>query len=556
MILIQFILLLGVTGKNFFTPSNPTEEALLALLVYLEEERCKVAPKGKSSRQAIRMSLVPLLLWNNKLRCVVEFLTTAENASGHFEGIETYKRWQMLAHACLANRLPGRAVRVSKSLLGKNFEAAEGQLMKEVEDQIEEESEGEKGGNLRIFRTPKGAYQVHLLLLACRAKLDEHRMNMREHNFNGGVDAAVATGWAEKAMHLASADPDLAALHESSVMAYAGCILEAVTRGHQGNPACSPPREIYDHALSEAEKKLTGVLFDKNSRSINPIAAYLLSLIYVRRDKVEEAVQLLSRKGLQNTNSNVQIFMNSLLAVLYATRKRTTKGFNMLEKMLTQLETQELGVSLEKKFFLHRVQLRFAIFKRGATAVFQRGRHGDHTDLIKALAQSGSRRLASLLSAELCLHFAYAQKFSKARVFAEDAMELDPICPLAHHSMGVVHEGVSEYGLALSKYEDAMAACPQYGPSALASALVWEYQMDDYVWHARDLCEDALKWNLDDYEALLALGRMKEQLRDVEASKALNAMGLKHIGQMPCIPYSEFPVIIWEDDQTFDCFSF
>ena len=114
----------------------------------------------------------------------------------------------------------------------------------------------------------------------------------------------------------------------------------------------------------------------------------------------------------------------------------------------------------------------------------------------------------------------------------------------------------TQYGLALAKYEEAMAMCPNYGPSALASALIWENRMDDYVWHARDLCEDAVKWSLEDYEALLALGQMKERLGDVEASKALNAMGLSHIGKMPCIPYYEFPVVIWEDDLTLDCFSF
>mmetsp|Transcript_274 Transcript_274/g.678 ORF Transcript_274/g.678 Transcript_274/m.678 type:complete len:81 (+) Transcript_274:24-266(+) len=80
--------------------------------------------------------------------------------------------------------------------------------------------------------------------------------------------------------------------------------------------------------------------------------------------------------------------------------------------------------------------------------------------------------------------------------------------------------------------------------------------MDDYTWHARDLCEDALKWNLDDYEALLALGRMKEQMGDVEASQALNSRGLKHIGEMPCMPYYEFPTVIWEDDLSLDCYSF
>ena len=53
--------------------------------------------------------------------------------------------------------------------------------------------------------------------------------------------------------------------------------------------------------------------------------------------------------------------------------------------------------------------------------------------------------------------------------------------------------------------------------------------MDDYTWHARDLCEDALKWNLQDYEALLALGRLKEQLGHKRESKELNDEGLKYV---------------------------
>ena len=108
----------------------------------------------------------------------------------------------------------------------------------------------------------------------------------------------------------------------------------------------------------------------------------------------------------------------------------------------------------------------------------------------------------------------------------------------------------------MRKYEEAMAMCPQYGPSALASALIWEFQMDDYTWHARDLCEDALKWNLDDCEARLALGRLMEQLGERESSKALIATGLREIGEMPCVPLYEFPIVLWEDDLSLDCFSF
>ncbi len=62
--------------------------------------------------------------------------------------------------------------------------------------------------------------------------------------------------------------------------------------------------------------------------------------------------------------------------------------------------------------------------------------------------------------------------------------------------------------------------------------------MDDYTWHARDLCEDALKWNLDDYEALLALGRLKEQLGHEEESRQLNSVGLKYVAvQFPLSPF-------------------
>jgi tetratricopeptide (TPR) repeat protein len=559
-----------------FTPSTPTDEALLALLVYLEEERHKVGPKGVSKHAAARLSLLPLLLWNSKLRCAVEFLSVAENASGEYEGRdESFTRWRMLAFSCLAAKLPGRAVRASKSLLNRNFHTKGSQEEGEVEGEdrltLDGLAIGADGSHKtmadQLFRSSPVSEKVHLLLLACRAKIDEHRSNMRNKMFNGGVDVAVATGWAEKAMNLCAGNPDLSHLNESCVTAYAGCILEAVLRGHQGNPACSPPREVYERALEEAETQLVKIFsfgnhgsnntngISSSSRSLNPIAGYLLSLVYVLRGKKKEAIGMLT--GLQNTNSCVHVFTNTLLAVLYATEKRTSKGFNLLEKMIVDLEMMEgLGGSLEKRFFLHRVQLRFAIFKRGATAIFQRGRHGDHDDLIGTLTQQGKQRLASLLSAELSIHFAYAQKFDKARALSEKAIALDPSCPLAHHSAGVVQEGISEYGLALGKYEEAMAMCPHYGPSALASAMIWQYQMDDYIWHARDLCEDALRWNHQDYEALLALGQMKEQLGDSEASKAMNEIGLAKIGQMPCIPYHEFPVIIWEDDMSLDCYSF
>ncbi|QDZ24172.1 hypothetical protein A3770_12p66900 [Chloropicon primus] len=577
-----------------YSPRCPLEEALIATMVFLEEERKAVEPKGKSKSQRVRLALLPMLILCGRPRAACEFLSTAENASGCYEGGETFVRWMLLAHACLAARLPGRAVRVSKSLLDSHFDAFDNDMTREelerertmyesaastsfssaLDDDehfqefstptsngtaAEEASEVGAADSLTssLFATNSGAHKIHLLLLACRTKLDEHRMQMREHNFNGGAGAAVATGWAEKALNLCNSDPiNLGHLQESCTIAYAGCILEALSRGHQGNPACSPPREVYDKALGDAETQLHKVVYTKSSRSLNPIAAYLLSLVYIRREKKKEAMDLLS--GLQNTNSCVQVFMNTLLAVLYATEKRTTKGFNMLEKMLVELEMQgrEGQSSLEKQYFVHRVQLRFAIFKRGATTIFQRGRHGDHAEVIQALARHGKTRLASLLAAELSIHFAFSQKFGKAKDLAEEAVTLDPSCPLAHHAMGVIHESTPEYDLALQKYEDAMAMCPQYGPSALASALIWEYQMDDYTWHARDLCEDALKWNLDDYEALLALGRMKEQMGDVEASQALNSRGLKHIGEMPCMPYYEFPTVIWEDDLSLDCYSF
>lgn len=397
---------------------------------------------------------------------------------------------------------------------------------------------------------------MRLLLLACRAKLDEHRMQMREHAFNGGSGAAVATGWAEKALDLCKADPNgLGHLRESCATAYAGCILETLSRGHQGNPSCSPPREVHDRALLECESELRRVVRSQNARSPNPIATYLLALTYVRRGKRQEAMELLS--GLQHSNSSAQVFMTSLLAVLHATQKRTAKGFNMLERLLCQLEALGGGnENLEKQFFVHRVQLKFSIFKRGATTMFQRGRHRDHEDLLDALEARGRARLASLLAAELAMHHSFCQKFDRARVLAERAVQIDPSCPLAHHALGTIHEGRSEYGEALRKYEEAMAMCPQYGPSALASALIWEYQMDDYTWHARDLCEDALKWNLDDCEARLALGRLMEQLGERESSKALIATGLREIGEMPCVPLYEFPIVLWEDDLSLDCFSF
>mmetsp|Transcript_37409 Transcript_37409/g.80788 ORF Transcript_37409/g.80788 Transcript_37409/m.80788 type:complete len:766 (+) Transcript_37409:162-2459(+) len=655
---------------DVFVPRNPSEEALLALLLFLEEERARVGskPAGAAASGAvrgIRSALVPLLISSGRVRAAASFLSGAENASGLHEGVgNTYRRWLMLSHANLACRLPGRAVRVAQSLLNNYFandtaqsmtdfvvtssssddsgeslledkrrahlqlvtkelnnsfsglvlgsQAAQGRLLTgnglssdslptasssplasggagegppttagtspqsfaTVEDSGSgshgagsdpgatpfheaNEDEEDEDDDEDVFHRPSAAHQVHMLLLACRAKLDEHRMNMRRHVFNGGVDAAVATGWAEKAMKLSRGNPDLALLHETCILAYSGCILETVSRGHQGNPACSPPREVHDRALLEAETQLAKVVSNKNSKSVNPIAAYLLALVYVRRHKRKEAIELLSAN--QSTNSCVQIFMNSLLAVLYSTEKNTSRGFTILEKMLVELEMQRLDSSqvfMARRCFLHRVQLRFAIHKRGATTIFQRGRHGEHKDLIEALMESGMNRLASLLSADLSLHFAYAQQLPKARSFAEEAIKTDPKCPLAHHAMGVVHEIIPEYGPALGKYEDAMAVCPQYGPSALASALIWEYQMDDYTWHARDLCEDALKWNLQDYEALLALGRLKEQLGHERESKELNDEGLKYVGEMPCIPYYEFPIIIWEDDISLDCFSF
>ena len=62
----------------------------------------------------------------------------------------------------------------------------------------------------------------------------------------------------------------------------------------------------------------------------------------------------------------------------------------------------------------------------------------------QALTAHGKKRLASLLSADLAVHHACGQKFQKAKKLAQEAIKLDPRCPLAHHSMGVCHEGEPE----------------------------------------------------------------------------------------------------------------
>lgn len=49
-----------------------------------------------------------------------------------------------------------------------------------------------------------------------------------------------------------------------------------------------------------------------------------------------------------------------------------------------------------------------------------------------------------MLSADLAVHHACGQKFQKAKKLAQEAIKLDPKCPLAHHSMGVCHEGKPE----------------------------------------------------------------------------------------------------------------
>ena len=59
----------------------------------------------------------------------------------------------------------------------------------------------------------------------------------------------------------------------------------------------------------------------------------------------------------------------------------------------------------------------------------------------QALTAHGKKRLASLLSADLAVHHACGQKFHKAKELAQEAIKLDPKCPLAHHSMGVCHDG-------------------------------------------------------------------------------------------------------------------
>ena len=397
----------GDESKRLYTPRNPTEEALLASLVFLEEERTIVAPKGRSNIGRSRTNLLPLLMWCGRSKAACEFLSVAENASGHYEGEETFKRWLLLTHACLAARLPGRAVRVSKSLIDSNFEVKDAGSDEDASGAEElgggthsapsasvgpgasesRNGDGSEGTSRdlasSLFAPSSDAHKVHLLLMACRAKLDEHRLAMRSHIFDGGVGAAVATGWAEKALRLSSPDPDLSDLHESAVQAFAGCVLETLTRAHQGNPSCSPPRSTYDSALREAETHLTKIVSAKSNRSLSPITAYLLALVYVRRDKNKEALDLLTK--VPNTNSGCQVFMSSLLAVLYGTEKRTSKGFNIVEKMLVNLEMQGMDPgNLEKQFFLHRVQLRFAIHKRGATGgIFQRGRHGDNEALIE-----------------------------------------------------------------------------------------------------------------------------------------------------------------------------
>mmetsp|Transcript_7077 Transcript_7077/g.24339 ORF Transcript_7077/g.24339 Transcript_7077/m.24339 type:complete len:365 (-) Transcript_7077:1011-2105(-) len=108
-----------------YVPKTPAAEALLALLVFLDEERSLVAPKGRSKHQLVRSAVLPLLLYAGRAKGACEFLSVAENASGCHEGIDTFVRWELLACACIEAKLPGRAVRVTRSLLDEGFELPE-----------------------------------------------------------------------------------------------------------------------------------------------------------------------------------------------------------------------------------------------------------------------------------------------------------------------------------------------------------------------------------------------------------------------------------------------
>ena len=84
-----------------------------------------MAPKGRSKHQLVRSAVLPLLLYAGRAKGACEFLSVAENASGCHEGIDTFVRWELLACACIEAKLPGRAVRVTRSLLDEGFELPE-----------------------------------------------------------------------------------------------------------------------------------------------------------------------------------------------------------------------------------------------------------------------------------------------------------------------------------------------------------------------------------------------------------------------------------------------
>ena len=132
---------------------------------------------------------------------------------------------------------------------------------------------------------------------------------------------------------------------------------------------------------------------------------------------------------------------------------------------------------------------------------------------------------ASVLASELSLYYASEGKGKKALEKASRAVTLDPASGLAHHAMGMACECAGDNPGALQHYENAMAAVPQYGPSALAAATMWHAMDDRYAWHAKNLCRDALLWDPRNAEALLLLGKIEERMGNVDESKAHYLLG-------------------------------
>ena len=534
-------------------PSSAKEEAALALLVSLEEERRRVGAKGSGSDAdddappPVRAALVPLLVWNGHVRACVEVLSAAESASGRHEGsLTTIARWRALTFACLASGDADQAARIAETLLASAGACEE-----------------EHGAPNRLT--------CSFLLTAARAERAKHKAQVMvraqkfsgtgdkdgatfptSDGFAGGQALAVAAGWAEKAVDLAQRDKRFEGFLEPARVALGGCLLEAVTSGHHGAPACSPPRVIAEAALAEAAthlaaaRGLSGKGKVRDARPVgsgNPIAVYLLALVLTHQTKIDAALDLLETFPFV-TNSRSYVYRRALQSVLYAANQRVSKAVSTLLDLLEQIED---GTPMQA--FVLRVLVRLCSAHK---KTLEKERI---EECIRLMVGRGSdaegtamARHASVLASELSLYYASEGKGKKALEKASRAVTLDPASGLAHHAMGMACECTGDNPGALQHYENAMAAVPQYGPSALAAATMWHAMDDRYAWHAKNLCRDALLWDPRNAEALLLLGKIEERMGNVDESKAHYLLGSRLAEGTTCIPPYEFPVIIWEDE--------